>query len=174
MNYCKCGCGQRTENSYVRWHHLNPYRTAKADGEVIEKIKLTVAVSSNGCWEWTGLLDRNGYGKMSYQGKLMFVHRVSYSLFRGEIPRGMNVCHKCDNPKCVCPDHLFLGTQKDNMHDCIRKGRRNSHKRRKLTNEQASEVRDRLLRGEGQLSIANDFHVSQATVSLIKLNKRYQ
>lgn len=74
--------------------------------------------SEAGCWLWSDI-DDNRYGQ--FRG--MAAHRVSYELFREEIPDGMFVCHHCDVPRCVNPDHLFLGTQKDNMQDKVSKGR---------------------------------------------------
>jgi hypothetical protein len=75
------------------------------------------------CWIWKGYEKSCGYGGMRAYGKNWFAHRLSYTLNIGEIPEGMYVCHKCDNPICVRPDHLFLGTHKDNMADCKAKGR---------------------------------------------------
>lgn len=76
----------------------------------------------SGCNEWLGAM-RNGYGCMKINGKVVDAHRVSYQLYKGEIPEGKCVLHKCDNPKCVNPDHLFLGTKKDNYDDAISKKR---------------------------------------------------
>jgi len=73
----------------------------------------------SGCWLWTGGMHRSGYG-MLRSGK---THRVSWRLFRGEIPQGLYVLHKCDVRCCVNPDHLFLGSHRDNMKDMSRKGR---------------------------------------------------
>lgn len=72
----------------------------------------------NGCWEWRGCcMKRNGYGTHLARRKQDVAHRWSYVFTFGEIPKGMHVCHSCDNPKCVNPDHLWLGTQWDNLHD---------------------------------------------------------
>ena len=77
-----------------------------------------------GCWNWTGSKNGiNGYGRITVEGKSYCAHRVSYELFVGIIPNGYNVCHKCDNPVCINPDHLFVGTRSDNMQDASNKGR---------------------------------------------------
>lgn len=77
----------------------------------------------NGCWEWTRSCDADGYGHLVHQGSLKGAHRHSYELSRGNIPDGLFVLHECDNRKCINPDHLFLGTNMDNMRDMYAKGR---------------------------------------------------
>lgn len=85
---------------------------------------------NTGCWLWTGAKAPRGYGSFYYLEGPLLAHRVSYLIYRGEIPEGMFVCHKCDVRCCVNPDHLFLGTNQDNMDDMVRKGRaRNNPKR---------------------------------------------
>jgi len=80
--------------------------------------------NDNECWGWNGALT-DGYGQLRFKlnGRMLRAHRVSYEIHFGKIPAGMFVCHKCDNPICSNPTHLFLGTNLDNLNDCIKKGR---------------------------------------------------
>jgi hypothetical protein len=78
---------------------------------------------NSGCWLWTGCVNYDGYGQLLVGRGARGAHRVSYELFHGAIEPGMHICHKCDVPSCVNPDHLFMGTAADNAADKVRKGR---------------------------------------------------
>jgi hypothetical protein len=141
-----------------------------------------VAINKNGCWIW-GRTTSEGYASMTILGKTKRVHRVAWSITRGKlIPSDMCVCHKCDNPICVNPEHLFLGTRSDNMRDMVSKGRHggpppsapgSSNPAAKLTENDIDEIRLRLNSGETQRKIANSFGVSQSQISNIKRGLRW-
>ena len=85
--------------------------------------KVDKTSNPNGCWEWKGAENTSHYGVFWADGKLWIAHRYAWSVMVGVIPEGMYVCHRCNNRKCVNPAHLFIGTQKDNIMDMIRKKR---------------------------------------------------
>jgi hypothetical protein len=96
------------------------------------------------CWVWTCRIDHKGYGRFAIDGVYHRAHRVAWELTNGTIYDGLHVCHECDNPRCVRPDHLFLGTRSDNMQDALKKGRfitGEDHAHSKLTAEQVKMIR---------------------------------
>src|SRR5665213_1780411 len=108
-----------------------------------EKINKSVQIDGNSCWIWIRSKHKQGYGNLNFKHKPNLAHRVCWEIYKGEIPEGLNVCHLCDVPSCCNPEHLFLGTQKDNMKDCLIKGRLGNRKlpprRNKLNYEQVQE-----------------------------------
>lgn len=89
----------------------------------IERIKSKTHYASNGCWEYTGFRLRGQHGRMTFNSKTWYVHRLAWTELNGPVPSNIQVCHKCDNPPCWNPEHLFLGTNDDNVHDCVQKKR---------------------------------------------------
>jgi hypothetical protein len=126
-----------------------------------------------GCWIWMGSTQVCGYGEILSSNRKMLAHRASYEVFIGPIPKGMYVCHACDNVYCVNPNHLFLGTQKQNMQDMVAKGRSTKgekNARAKLTEEQVKQIREM---SESNSFIAKLFHVSTSNIQFIKTKKRW-
>ncbi len=96
----------------------------------------------SGCWNWNkGYRDKAGYGQLKYRGKVIGAHRASYLAFNGHIDPELYVCHSCDNPKCVNPEHLWQGTAKDNMQDCKAKGRLADQRGKKLSPETLAKLK---------------------------------
>lgn len=139
--------------------------------------------TKEGCWLWTASCYPNGYGmfSMNWRQSPNCAHRAAWQLFRGEIPDGLLVCHRCDNPKCVNPDHLFLGTQSDNMKDMSEKGRGKpptfrgeKHLMSTLTVEDVSQIRTLLANGVSQAKVSRLFNVSQHAIWSIKTGRTWR
>jgi hypothetical protein len=132
---------------------------------------------TDGCWIWTGTVLSHGYGQISLGhpstagSKRWRAHRFSWELHHGPIPHGLVVCHRCDNKRCVNPAHLWLDTQKANVHDAIRKGLRNAYGRQKLNADDVRVIRDQAARGILHKEIAQAFGVAPHTVTGI-VNRR--
>ena len=146
---------------------------------IIDRFNFGILNKDDGCWNVKPTA-RGGYGKIGIFGRTSLYHRVSFELHKGPIPDGMMVCHKCDNPSCVNPDHLFLGTAQDNMDDKIKKGRHKGAKTgilnhlAKLVDWQVSEIRAHIQDGKlKQHEIASLYGVSQTTINNIKTGKRW-
>jgi len=134
-----------------------PKRKTFADAAGV--IAESYAVSANGCWSWTKQPSRR-YPTVMLAGELYGVHRLSYIVHNGPIPDGMCVCHHCDNPRCVNPEHLFLGTHRDNMRDMASKDRSGFRGQGKLTDDQVREIRAKRSRGIPASWLADEYNIS--------------
>lgn len=129
------------------------------------------------CWLWTGSQDKAGYGKISEGQKVRSTHRVSWEIHNGTIPDGLNVLHRCDNPPCVNPAHLFLGTISDNAQDALQKGRIQTgslSKNAKLSEVAVAAILMDRASGSTIRSIALKFGVTRRTITTIFQGKTYK
>ncbi len=188
---CECGCGGRTSiatitsrrASRVKGEHVRflPSHWSRLQRPVVRvepwpiflATRLWVRVTkTDHCWNWIGPVNWYGYGSLAAKvngvPREIGAHRLSYILAHGPIADGLRVCHQCDNPRCVRPDHLFLGTDADNLGDCAAKGRTarlfgaENHSS-KLTAEQIAEIRT-LVGGQSASSIARQYGVARTTI----------
>ncbi len=174
MIFCACGCGTKIPafdakgrpRRYTRGHHS---RNGILYG--VDNFWQNVNRSSpSGCWVWLGAQTSNGYGSLQISGVKYSAHRLSYELNFGSIPEGVNVLHSCDNKACVNPAHLFLGTQTDNMHDAIAKGRVDGMP---LSDQDVLDIRERHVLGETINSLAKEYGSCEAYLwKIVRFEKR--
>lgn len=175
------GCGVRRkgdkgehspDNSYMR---MSSQVTKPKKKSLREKFEQRFRVTP-GCWVWTHGLDNNGYGKITYKSATTRAHRISYELYIAEIPSGLHVLHRCDNPACVNPDHLFIGTHADNMRDKTKKGRAigahpgESHHKAKLTVEKVLKIRGD---ARNPTQMACEYNVDRKTICAVLSRKSW-
>lgn len=148
----------------IRWSHR---------GGIGYRLETERKVTESGCWEWTTYKTPLGYGRAHINGKLQLVHRAAYEYYVGPFDKSLFVCHKCDNPSCFNPDHLFLGTAQDNVDDMIVKGRQKLGRVRvgeqcKASKLTADDVRK--IRADSRLQrvIGSEYKITQGQVSAIK------
>lgn len=145
----------------------------------MEKVKQrfdALTEKTDSCWHWKGTKCPQGYGHISYKGRPTGAHRVSYLLHRGDFPRHLQVLHTCNNTSCVNPDHLFIGTQKDNMEDRKAKGRTLFGERNqlaKLTKYQVRRIREFRAVGISAYALKKQYNVSLSTIHKILRNETY-
>ncbi len=125
------------------------------------------------CWEWLGAGKGNGYGNVNVGRKNKPAHRLSYELFVGEVPENLDVCHTCDVRYCVNPDHLFLGTRKQNMLDAVRKKRTAGGGRKHLREVEVQEIKRLLNLGTPTFKIIAATGIGRSTISDIKRGRSY-
>lgn len=142
--------------------------------ELIERFKDKLLCDvETGCWNWTGDM-RRAYGALRVDGRRIGAHRISYQLFRGPIPNGMQICHHCDNPRCCNPDHLFIGTPTTNMRDKMNKGRGflpdvkgENHGNSKLNRSKVLEIRYLRSQNWRTIALAKRFGVSPSAICCV-------
>lgn len=158
------------------WGHVAP-GIRRAEGRRIQNVEShfwSRAEKTDTCWLWQGCT-RLGYGRLIVHGKFVSAHRFAWELVHGNIPKGMNVCHACDVPACVNPEHLFLGTHSDNMNDMALKGRGGKyhppfgehHHNAKLKDAEREEIIWLARQGHTQAAIGREFGVAQTLVGKI-------
>ena len=142
----------------------------KKNRTIKERFDSKYIVNESGCWIWTGAPSKHNYGQIQINGRSLQAANVGYTLYKGEIPKGMSVCHKCDVTMCVNPDHLFLGTRADNSRDMVLKNRScfgERHPKAKLRTEFIPIIREAYTHGFTLKSIADYYKVRHTTIHRI-------
>ena len=175
---CKI-CGARFESTSIRrtlcdLHTQNQSVESRFWSKVNRK-------NDDSCWEWLSPFDKKGYGQFSIGKKTFRAHRISWVYTFGPIQEGLFVCHKCDNPRCVNPNHLFLGSHIDNVRDMDRKGRRKNapsyldkHGNAKLTNCQVMRIKEFISVGIQQNKLAKFYKVSTGCINHIAKERQWK
>lgn len=154
-----------------------PGTRGKKRQPVIDRFMSKVSKTET-CWIWNGMTDKQfGYGLFGVRDRIMKAHKVSWVMHRGNVPAGMFVCHRCDNPRCVNPEHLFIGTPKENTQDALEKNRMlkgEKNGQHKLTAAQVLAIRARSAAGETRESLAAEFDVWSACICKIVKRQRWK
>jgi hypothetical protein len=177
-------CSMKCRNISMRYENGGPlaFNFHATKEQKLSRLKClfdSKVIKGEGCWGWIASMDKDGYGNMMYNRKGIRAHRASWMIHFGDIPEGLWVLHKCDNPTCANPKHLFLGSAKDNNHDMIKKGRNvmpsgENHWGSKLNSLDVSKIKKLLSQGLPQDKIAHMFNVAQATIWRIKAGISYR
>ncbi len=187
VGFCQCGCGQRTsvarqtshKHGYVKGEpvrYVLGHRPHRRQNPVeLFWSKVRKSPEPDGCWLWTAGRNNKGYGLIRWRGRNCLAHRISWELANGPFPAELQVLHRCDVPLCIRPDHLFLGTVRDNVRDMMAKGRNRarageSAAHSKLTGNQVRELRARFACGETNYSqLARAYGIDRGNVRKIVL-----
>lgn len=176
---CQCGCGLKTKiasnhrvgRGWLKEHPVRfipKHQRRKAIVEIFQQY--VIPGEPDACWEWQGYRDKLGYGELKHWTGKCFAHRFSYEYYKGPIPNGLCILHRCDNPSCINPKHLLIGTQQDNMADMVNKGRQARGSRRggsKLTEAVIPEIRALRATGMFYTEIAQLYGVTDSTIRSI-------
>ncbi|HEY5870706.1 MAG TPA: HNH endonuclease signature motif containing protein [Candidatus Tectomicrobia bacterium] len=179
---CICQCG---EQSIVNGQDLKRGKIKSCGclrAPSIEERFWNKVEKTSECWLWTGSRHIKGYGRLmgigkTHRWKAIPAHRLSWVLHYGSIPQELGVLHHCDNPPCVRPDHLFLGTPADNVADKVRKSRQmfgDRHVHAKINTTIAAKIKEALADGEANVSISRRFNVSKGIIRGIKIGRNWK
>jgi hypothetical protein len=164
-----CGyCGTPVARSGGKFCDSDCY-TAKRRSQPAEQRFWSKVDRSGDCWLWTASANGAGYGQFVYRGRLLGAHVVAYELTNGPVPSGLEILHRCDNPLCVRPDHLAVGTHLENVQDASAKGRLRVSRptRQRLSVADIEEIRSLVASGERRFRVANNFGISKTYVTQI-------
>jgi len=171
--YCSISCASKINK--------NLKKTFFQKTSFIEKFFLKISKNNhpNNCWIWEGHKNKQGYGRLRSNYKDLLAHRVSWEIFFYDIPDGFWVCHHCDNPSCVNPEHLFLGTSLDNAQDRSEKKRNrnqngSNHNMAKLNEKIVINIRRQLALGASGYGLAKKYNVSPMAINNIKHYKSWK
>lgn len=168
----RSGCGNsfRITDSVQRFCSRScaaQYREIVRQLNAWQRMWSRIIIVDSGCWEWCGATDRDGYGKLRYRGEIS-AHRSAWTMCYGKIPESKWILHKCDNPRCCNPLHLFLGDSTDNVMDMVSKGRNShgdSHACAILNSGDIVQIKRLAMQGIKQSSMASLFKVHPSTIN---------
>lgn len=157
------------------WQNAKLWQDANRRAAILAQFWAKVQrADAKACWVWTGHISRRGYGYFHFQSFRVRAHRFAWWATRdGNLPDGQEVCHSCDNPACVNPDHLYLGSHQDNHLDSVRKGRKRAWGLQKLNAEQVYQIRRWARSGFTHKDIAVHFGIAPNTISQIVHRKTW-
>lgn len=188
IKLCECGCGQPAPIAaqtivklgyvkgepvrYIRYHFMRRHwHSTEHFWSKVDK-----SAGPDACWVWRGSSRGDRYGAIKWRKKLWMAHRLSYTLAYGPIPDGMDVLHRCDNPPCVNPTHLFPGTQQDNVIDKVVKGRQARGQmitRARFTDQEIIAIRTKHANGATTRELATEYKTDTSYIRRIVLRKRW-
>ena len=159
----------------------------EAQGRVMERLwsKIAVTPDPSQCWDWMASTFDNGYGQFKVGTKNWRAHRFVWTMVHGPIPDDLVVCHRCDNPLCCNPDHLFLGSNRDNSQDMVSKGRQrgnkgehsvrgSNHPHAKLTEDAVRDIRKRFSQGDTSSTLGRQYSVTKETILSVVHRKTWR